>query len=336
MTTESVGTAIIGTILSKASSEFNGDVLRLGRRRATRILVTGGAGFIGSHVVEQLLARKAGELHVLDDLSRGRREWVSRDVSFHQVDLREADSVRRTVAEVHAEAVLHLAALHFIPAVEEAPELARRVNVEGTKNLLEALSLARPKVLLFASTAAVYADTPGPIPETSPVAPSDVYGETKATGERLVAEFGTQTGTHSVIARLFNVIGERETNPHVVPELVRQLRAGVSSVRLGNLHKRRDYTDAVDVADALVRLLDPDPVRTVFNVGSGRGISVSELVSTCEKILGREIVIDVDGARVRKQDRNELIADVKLLRDATGWEPNRSLEQTLGRLLREA
>jgi UDP-glucose 4-epimerase len=302
---------------------------------ATRILVTGGAGFIGSHVVEQLLAHEAGEVHVLDDLSRGRREWVSRDVAFHQVDLRQADSVRRAVASVHPEVVLHLAALHFIPAVDEAPELARSVNVEGTQNLLDALSLARPRVLLFASTAAVYADTPGPIPETSPVAPHDVYGETKATGERLVAEFGPQTGTGCVVARLFNVIGERETNPHVVPELVGQLRAGASTVRLGNLHTRRDYTDAADVADALVRLLDPDPVRTVFNVGSGRGISVAELVASCERILGREITVDVDRARLRKHDRSELIADVKLLRGATGWAPKRTLEETLRRLLLE-
>jgi UDP-glucose 4-epimerase len=298
-------------------------------------LVTGGAGFIGSHVVEQLLAREAGELHVLDDLSRGRREWLPRGVSLHQVDLRHADSVRGAVADVHPEVVLHLAALHFIPAVDEAPELAWSVNVEGTENLLEALSLAPPRVLLFASTAAVYSDTPGPIPETSPVAPRDVYGETKATGERLVAEFETQTGTRSVVARLFNVIGERETNPHVVPELVGQLRAGASTVRLGNLHTRRDYTDAVDVADALVRLLDPDPVRTVFNVGSGRGVSVAELVSSCERILDREITVDVDRARLRKRDRTELIADVKLLRGVTGWAPKRSLEETLRRLLLE-
>jgi UDP-glucose 4-epimerase len=298
-------------------------------------LVTGGAGFIGSHVVERLLAREAGELHVLDDLSRGRREWLSRDVFLHQVDLREADSVRRTVADVHPEAVLHLAALHFIPAVDEAPEFARRVNVEGTQNLLDALSMSRPAVLLFASTAAVYADRSGPIPESSPVAPGDLYGETKATGEGLVAQFGKQTGTHCVVARLFNVIGERETNPHVVPELVRQLRAGAPSVQLGNLQTRRDYTDAVDVAEALVRLLLADPGRTVFNVGSGRGTSVAELVSSCERILGREITGSVDQSRRRKHDRDELIADVKLLRAATGWAPTRSLEETLRRLLFE-
>jgi UDP-glucose 4-epimerase len=187
--------------------------------------------------------------------------------------------------------------------VEEAPELARRVNVEGTQNLLEALSLARPRILLFASSAAVYADRSGPIPESSPVGPGDLYGETKATGEGLVAQFGKQTGTHCLVARLFNVIGERETNPHVVPELV--------------------------------RLLQSDSGRTVFNVGSGRGTSVAELVSSCERILGREITVNVDQSRLRKHDRNELIADVKLLRAVTGWAPKRLLDETLRRLLFE-
>jgi UDP-glucose 4-epimerase len=299
-------------------------------------LVTGGAGFIGSHVVERLLASDAGELHVLDDLSRGRREWVPRGVSLHQVDLRQSDSLRRAVIDLRPDVVLHLAALHFIPQVDEAPELAWQINVEGTQNLLDALSSTPPRVLLFASTAAVYADLCGPIPETSPVAPSDLYGETKAAGERLVARFEKETGAHCVVARLFNVIGERETNPHVVPELVRQLRQRASSVRLGNLHTRRDYTDAVDVADALVGLLDAEAGKTVFNIGSGRCSSVAELVSSCERILGREISVIIDPTRRRERDRKELIADVSLLVGATGWAPKRSLEETLAELLLES
>ena len=287
-------------------------------------------------MVERLLAVGAGELHVLDDLSRGRREWVPQGVCLHQVDLRQIDPLRRAVALIHPDVVLHLAALHFIPQVDEAPELAWQINVQGTQNLLGALSTRPPAVLLFASTAAVYADLADPIPETSPVAPSDLYGETKATGEELVAQFRQETGAHCVVARLFNVIGERETNPHVVPELVRQLRQGASSVRLGNLHTRRDYTDVIDVADALVRLLDAKLGQAVFNIGSGRGSSVAELVSSCERILGREIGVVIDPTRQRARDRMELIADVSLLAAATGWAPKRSLDETLAGLLCES
>jgi UDP-glucose 4-epimerase len=301
---------------------------------ARRILITGGAGFIGSHLVERLVAFGGYEVHVLDDLSRGRREWLPEGVPVHQADLRRPNSVRGTVMTVLPDVVVHLAALHFIPEVDGAPELAWQVNVEGTKSLLEALSTSPPKVVLFASTAAVYPDRSGPISEACPVAPLDLYGKTKAVGEELLVRFGAETGVRCLIARLFNVIGKRETNPHVVPELVGQLRQGSARIRLGNLHTSRDYTDVVDVAEALVRLLQPTlGDTTLFNVGSGRGVSVTELVSTCERILGRPLIVAVDPGRRREHDRNELVADVGRLRRATGWSPQRPLEETLAKLL---
>jgi UDP-glucose 4-epimerase len=300
---------------------------------ARRILITGGAGFIGSHLVERL-ALEGDEVHVLDDLSRGRPEWLPAGTSLHQTDLREPDSVRKTVRSVSADVVVHLAALHFIPEVDGAPELARQVNVEGTQNLLQALSESPPKILLFTSSAAVYADRSGPISEECPVAPVDLYGRTKAMGEQLLIRFGAETGAQCVIARLFNVIGDRETNPHVVPELVEQLRQGNTRLRLGNLHTTRDYTDVVDVAEALERLLrGRSDDSAIFNVGSGRGFSVTELVSLCKRILGRELTVTVDPARVRRHDRAELVADVGLLHTLTGWAPKRSLEETFANLL---
>ena len=297
-----------------------------------RILVTGGAGFIGSHLVERL-ALQGDEVHVLDDLSRGRPEWLRAGISLYRTDLGDQEAVRKTVSAVSADVVVHLAALHFIPEVDGAPELAWRVNVEGTRNLLDSLSNVRPKTVLFASSAAVYADRMGPIGEQSAVAPVDLYGKTKVVGEQLFARFGAETGTRCVIARLFNVIGERETNPHVVPEIVEQLRQGATRLRLGNLHTRRDYTDVVDVAEALERLLLVGSADAVVNVGSANGVSVAELVSACERILGRKVIVATDPARVRTRDRTELVADTGLLRSLTGWSPKRTLEETLASLL---
>jgi UDP-glucose 4-epimerase len=242
--------------------------------------------------------------------------------------------LRRTVTEASADVVVHLAALHFIPEVDGAPELAWQVNVEGTKNFLQSLSELPPRIVLFASSAAVYADRSGAINEEGAVAPVDLYGKTKARGEQLLLRYGAETGARCVIARLFNVIGERETNPHVVPEIVEQLRQGSGRLQLGNMQTRRDYTDVVDVAEALERLLD---VRSndnvVFNVGSGRGVSVGELVELCERILGRELTVAIDPARVRTHDRAELVANIGLLRSVTGWSPKRTLEQTVTNLL---
>jgi UDP-glucose 4-epimerase len=297
--------------------------------------VTGGAGFIGSHLVERLA--KLESVAVVDDLSRGRREWLPPGVRFHAADIREPAELRRAVALSRPRVVVHLAALHFIPDVDGAPELAWAVNVDGTRNLLDALADAPPELLLFASTAAVYPNRPGPIVESCRPAPVDVYGKTKLEGERLVSRFAAATGARCVVARLFNVIGKRETNPHVVPELVTQLRGGASRVRLGNLSPKRDYTDVTDVASALAKLLEDGGARsTVFNVGSGRGVSVREVVATCEQILGRRIEVEADPARRRAHDRAELVADVSRLQRATGWSPRRSLEQTLSDLLADA
>jgi UDP-glucose 4-epimerase len=299
------------------------------------VLITGGAGFIGSHLVERLVA--AGErVATVDDLSRGRRAWLHPEAELFELDLRDAAGIRRVVARLAPETVVHLAAMHFIPDVEGAPALARDVNVSGTRVLLEALAPKPPELLLFASSAAVYPDRRGPIDETCPPQPFDLYGQTKLEGERLVAELAAKTRTRCVVARIFNVIGRRETNRHVVPELVGQLRRTNMPVRLGNLESRRDYTDVLDVAAALHRLLSPLPRGAdTFNVGSGNSVSVAALVQICEEILGRAIEVEVEAERLRATDRAELVADPSLLRETTGWEPARTLQETMAELLTE-
>ena len=295
-------------------------------------LVTGGGGFIGSHLVGELTSDY--DVHVVDDFSRGRREWVSPEAVLHQADVRDADGLARIVEQVRPDVVAHLAAMHFIPAVDSAPQQAREVNVRGSANLLRALTSTGPAVVLFASSAAVYPDLSGPIPESTEPSPIDVYGETKLDGERLFAEFAAATGARCLVARIFNVIGERETNRHVVPELISQLHAGADVIKLGNLTACRDYTDVRDVAWALARLLsEPPEEHSTLNVGSGATVSVGELVETCEKLLARPIAVEVESSRLRRQDRMELTADIRRLVSAVGPFPTRSLEETLGELL---
>jgi UDP-glucose 4-epimerase len=299
-----------------------------------RILVTGGAGFIGSHLVERLA--EADRIDVIDDLSRGSRAWLPPGTLLHTIDIRDPGAVERVVGAVRPEVVVHLAALHFIPEVDGAPQLAWEVNVAGTRNLLDALVAKPPTLLLFASTAAVYPNLYGPIPESCPVGPVDLYGRTKVEGERLVARFAAEAGTRCRVARIFNVIGRRETNRHVVPELIGQLRHGRSPVRLGNLNSRRDYTDVVDVAEALRSLISQvGETDTTFNVGSSTSFSVADLVATCEQILGRRIPVELDPNRQRAHDRMELVADVSRLTSTTGWSPRRTLKRTLADLLSE-
>jgi UDP-glucose 4-epimerase len=300
-----------------------------------RTLVTGGAGFIGSHLVERLVA--VGEdVVVLDDLSRGRREWLPPGTKLHELDLRDGPTLRQALEEIAPESIVHLAAMHYIPSVEDAPTVASEINVGGTKMLLDALASNPPKVFVFASTAAVYPDRSGPIAESCAPGPIDLYGRTKLEGERLIAGFAADTRTRRIIARIFNVIGTRETNPHVVPEVVEQLRAQAGPVRLGNLQTRRDYTDVRDVATALHHLLMAPPDADTFNIGSGQSTSVADLVRAAEAVLGRPIEVEVEHRRLRAQDRAELVADATLLQQTTGWRPTRPLRETLAELLTAA
>jgi UDP-glucose 4-epimerase len=300
------------------------------------ILVTGGAGFIGSHLLERLVV--SGEnVVVFDDLSRGRREWLPQGTKLHELDVRDGPRLRQALAASAPETIVHLAAMHYIPSIEDAPALASEINVEGTRVLLASLEPDPPKVLVFASSAAVYPDRAGPIAESCTPAPIDLYGQTKLEGERLIADFAAETRTRAIIARIFNVIGTRETNPHVVPELVEQLRAHAAPVRLGNVQTKRDYTDVRDVAVALHNLLiSPPDTADTFNIGSGRSTSVADLVRESEVVLGRPIAVEVEHRRLRAQDRAELVADATLLRETTGWRPTRSLRETLAELLTAA
>lgn len=297
------------------------------------VLVTGGAGFIGSHVVEQLIADGCS-VSVLDDLSRGSRDWLPPEAELYEADVRDADAVRAAVAQARPDAVAHLAALHFIPAVDDAPQLARSVNVQGTANVIAACSEAPLRRLLFASTAAVYPNVDEPMTEQLTPAPLDLYGETKLEGEGFVKAFAAASGADCVIARIFNVMGPRETNPHVVPEIVAQVRSGADELELGNLEPRRDLTDVRDVARALARLLLGAPTGvSVFNVGSGRALSVFELVQECERIVGRPLKIRQMPERMRRVERATLLASTTRISEAVGWRPEHDVRSTLAELI---
>jgi UDP-glucose 4-epimerase len=302
---------------------------------APHVLVTGGAGFVGSHLVDALVLSGC-RVSVLDDLSRGRREWLPVGVRLYEVDICDRIAVHEAVRDANAGAVAHLAAMHFIPQVDDAPDLARQINVVGTENLVRALTEAPPNRLLFASTAAVYPDLRTRISERVEPAPIDLYGRTKLLGEEIVFRYATETRNPAAVVRLFNVVGPRETNPHVVQEVVRQLAQGASELKLGSLNTSRDFVDVRDVADAMRKLLVgvPEGIR-VFNVGSGRATSVREVVEICRSILARQIRVLQMPDRVRAVDRQVLCADISALK-AFGWRPVRTLRETLTDLLREA
>jgi UDP-glucose 4-epimerase len=183
--------------------------------------------------------------------------------------------------------------------------------------------------VVFASTAAVYASVDVPCSEDrTPVAPIEVYGESKLAGERLVEAFSRETGTAATTVRISNAIGRRETNPHVVPHIFESLRVS-NQVPLGSIEARRDYIDTRDIADAILAVLEASAGYQVFNVGTGEAHSVAEIIAALERILGRRIETLQDASRLRPVERMLLVADISKIRRVTGWVPRVTLEESL-------
>jgi UDP-glucose 4-epimerase len=302
-------------------------------RGNTGFLVTGGGGSVGSHLTHQLLAD--GEVAVVDNLAVGEAEHVPGETDLHETDLRNRDAVTDVLESVEPDVIVHLAAHHYIPYCNEHPEEAFDVNVMGTRHLLEAAeSLSSLDRVVYASTAAVYPPREEPHSETDPTGPMDIYGRTKLVGEDLLDRFVTRTDVPGVAARLFNIYGPNETNPHLVPAILDQLEDGSRTVDLGNLTPKRDYIWADDVADALTTLATShDDGYAAYNVGTGTAWSVREVVEQVEHALGEDITIEQDEDRVRESDRPHLRADPTRLEEDYGWTATTSFVDGLGDLL---
>jgi UDP-glucose 4-epimerase len=302
-----------------------------------RVLVTGGAGFIGSALVPEL-TNNDYEVYVFDNLSFGKRELLNiPDDQFIHADIVDRKLVSELINNVNPHWIIHLAAIHFIPYCNQHPYESANINIQGTINILDAAkSVSCLEKVLFASTAAVYPIIDTPIAETAPTNPLDIYGLSKLVGERLVNEFHLETQIPSIVCRFFNAFGPRETNPHLIPEIHRQLVGGARTVQLGNLDPKRDFIHTSDMSMALRLLLEKfDHGQDTFNIGSGSEYSVREVVQAFEKAIGESIDIQVDPTRVRKVERQHLCADIKKLSTFLDWQPTIDLNQGIQRLIDE-
>jgi UDP-glucose 4-epimerase len=300
------------------------------------IVVTGGAGFIGSMLC-RLLVERGDDVVVIDSLRNGRRELIDAlgpKARLLEVDIRDVEAVRRITKDVRPQGVCHLAAIHFIPYCNQYPLEALDINVRGTLSVLEACKAAAPQMVVIASTAAVYGICDAPCRETDTPGPLDIYGVSKYTCEQLARLYSEDTGASCIAARIFNAVGPNETNLHLVPQLINQLVRGERTVSLGNLMPRRDYIHTSDLARGLMSALDHrQDGYDVFNIGTGQEYSVRDIVETCESILGQHVEIKQSPNLTRKVDRMHLCANIDKIRQATGWQPKVGIKQALQELL---
>lgn len=314
-----------------------------------RILVTGGAGYVGSISVERLLA--AGhEVTVLDDLSTGHADLVVPPARLVQGSFGDRDAVGALLRDDGIDAVLHCGAKSLVGESMRDPAAYYRANVVDGVALLDAMRDAGVGRIVFSSTAAVYGVPEAtPIPEDAVLRPINPYGETKRTFETAMAWYGSAHGLRSASLRYFNVAGASEANgerhdpeTHLVPNALAALEGGRPLTLYGDDYPTpdgtpiRDYIHVLDLADAHLAALEataPGDPRTdsalVCNLGSGGGFSVREVLAAAEAVVGRPVPHSV-GPR-RAGDPPVLVATIERAAEVLGWRPRRStLEEMIG------
>ena len=301
-----------------------------------KILVTGGAGYIGSNTAH-LLARRGYEVLVVDDLSRGHRHNVGQ-LPFQQLNLADTRALADLVAGQHIDGVIHFAAYIAVGESTQKPELYFSNNVGATLSLLAAMVETGVKRLVFSSTAAVYG-TPEvvPIREDSPFAPVSPYGESKVIVEKILGWLDQYRGLRSIALRYFNACGadpesglgeEHDPETHLLPLLLRAAMTGKPITIYGTDYDTpdgtciRDYIHIADLAGAhllSIEKLLAGGESDAFNVGTGTGHTVMEVVRAVEEVTGKKVPLEI-GPR-RSGDAPVLVANSDKLKQALGWKP---------------
>jgi UDP-glucose-4-epimerase GalE len=300
------------------------------------VLVTGGAGYIGS-VTAHLLKRRGYGVVIVDDLSRGHEHNVL-GLAFHKLNLLETGALAEVLSRERVDAVIHFAAHSMVGESTRKPELYFLNNDGGSASLLSAMIQANVKRLVFSSTAAVYG-TPKvvPIPEDLPYHPVNPYGESKVLVEKMLKWMDSCSGLRSIALRYFNACGadpesglgeEHEPETHLIPLLLRAVVSGQPMTIFGNDYETpdgtciRDYIHVTDLAEAHLAAIEKllaGGASDVFNVGTGAGQSVLEVMRAVEQVTGRKVPHEI-GPR-RAGDPAVLVANCDKLKRTLGWKP---------------
>ncbi|MCL6480566.1 MAG: UDP-glucose 4-epimerase GalE [Firmicutes bacterium] len=305
-----------------------------------KILVTGGAGYIGSVVTELLVARGLPVV-VVDNLTQGHRAALPDAVEFFRADLLEPEQVARVFEEHPIEAVIHLAAVSIVGESVRRPVHYYQQNVTGLLNLLEAMCRAGTRRMVFSSTASVYG-TPErlPLTEAAPLRPVNPYGWTKVIGEQILADAAEAHGIRAITLRYFNVAGATERcgedhrpETHLIPCLLEVALGLRPHLELFGADYEtpdgtgiRDYIHVLDLAEAhWLALEKTQQIAGVYNLGTNRGYSVREVITCVENVTGKKI--PVRERPRRPGDAARLVASFERAQQELGWQPRRGLEE---------
>ncbi len=309
------------------------------------ILVTGGAGYIGSHFVK-FLRKNNYDVVVFDNLSRGHIEAVPSDVAFEQVDILDYESLISALSKYNVDAIVHFAAFAYVGESVENPLLYYQNNVVGSFTLIKAALEKGVRKFVFSSTCSLYGNPDKvPISESESVKPINPYAETKLAIEKMLRDVEAAHGLKYVALRYFNAVGDdpegeigesHNPEPHLIP-IIMQVAAGKRDKLFvfGDDYPTtdgtavRDYIHVNDLADAHLKALNylNENKSDIFNLGTGDGYSVLEMIKAAEKATGKKINYEITGRRAG--DPAMLVADNKKAREILGWQPKYGLREIM-------
>jgi nucleoside-diphosphate-sugar epimerase len=297
------------------------------------VCVIGGAGFIGSHLVDYLINERDCNVLVLDNLITGQTKNINPKAKFIWHDIRDNENELTRIFQSHQiEYVFNYAAEPYIPECFERPMHFFDINATSVLRVLNACQVANIKGLLQVSSAEIYGDMVGKITEKDPVEPHSTYGVSKLAADGLVQVRWKEAKVPAIAMRQFNCVGEKETHEYVIPEIISQLSKS-NKVKLGN-NSFRDFQYAGDAVSMAVELLEKGEFGEVYNMGSEDGIQIYDLANLIGKLMGHESVeIEVDQARVRPWEIWHLQSDNTKLYSAIGNKIPTSLEESLKRTI---
>ena len=306
------------------------------KRKSKKVLVTGSEGFIGSHLVEELVKKgirvRAFVLYNSFN-SWGWLETIPKSslnkVEIFLGDVRDPNSVNKALGGV--DIVYHLAALIGIPFSYVSQDSYIDTNVKGTLNVLQAARNLKVEKVIHTSTSEVYGTAQYvPIDERHPINPQSPYAATKVSADYLALSFYKSFNLPVTILRPFNTFGPRQSARAVTTTIITQILSGKSTINLGNVNTTRDFNYVKNVVDAFITLAKTEGVEgEVYNIGTGREISIKELVNTIAKVLGRKVSIAQDKARIRpkKSEVMRLNCNFNKFHNLSGWGPRVSFEE---------
>lgn len=297
-----------------------------------RVLITGGTGFVGAHLIRHLQPTTPDIVVMASDKgATGARP----DGAYYELDLVREDDVRNALREIRPAQIYHLAG---VSAVGEASANVRRtfeVNVAGACNLFAAaMDLPSPPRILNISTAQVYAPSDEPLTEESPIRPDNPYAASKAMAELLEVSFRRASGGGILTARSFNHTGPGQLPGFVLSSFAKQfveIEMGLmpAKLKVGNIEVKRDFSDVRDVVRAYAGLLGQGRIGQVYNVCSGVGVRLSDLLRQFQALCKTAVQVEVDPARLRSGEAPQVVGDPAKIRKETGWKTLIPIEQTI-------